>query len=104
MAVHGSEHITITILKTTVAKLRDEKGGVAWDTFMLNSLEGMKQGVKAKCAICRKVVGSTDVDLSPSLLAKRLGWKEISVKGRLDSIGFLCDKCSSEMEKREGDR
>ncbi|MBE9592571.1 MAG: hypothetical protein IMF19_03745 [Proteobacteria bacterium] len=101
MAIKDSGKVTITLDRTTVEKLRSEKGGMAWDAFMLDLIEWMKQGVRARCVVCRKGVGSVDVDLSPSMLAKRLGWREVSVRGRPDSIGFLCDKCGLEMEKME---
>lgn len=104
MAIKESDKITITLNRTTVKKLREEKGGIAWDAFMLHLIEGVKQGVKARCVVCRKVVGSTDIDLTASTLAKRLGWKEILIGGKPKSIGFLCDKCSLEMEEAgEGD-
>jgi hypothetical protein len=98
MAIKDSGKVTVTLNRTTVEKLRSEKGGMAWDAFMLDLVRGMKQGVKARCVICRKVVESGDVDLTASMLVKKLGWKEISVRGRLNSIGFLCDKCSSDAE------
>jgi hypothetical protein len=93
MAVKGSGKVTVTFDRTTVEKLRSEKGGEAWDAFMLNLIEGMKQGVKARCVVCRKVVESADIDLTVSMLVKRLGWREISVDGGLNIIGFMCDKC-----------
>lgn len=102
MAIKGSAKITITLNRTTVEKLRSEKGGMAWDTFMLDLIGGMKQGVKARCVVCRKVVESRNVDLTASMLVKKLGWKEISANGGLNIIGFLCDKCSLEMQ--EGDK
>lgn len=100
MALKDSGKVTITLNRTTVKKLRSEKGGMAWDAFMLDLIESMKCGVRARCVVCRKEVGSGDVDLTPSILAKRLGWKEISIRGRLNSIGFVCDKCSLEMEEK----
>jgi hypothetical protein len=98
MAIKGSGKVTVTFDRTTVEKLREEKGGIAWDPFMLDLIGSRKQGVRARCMLCRKVVESEDIDLTASMLAKKRGWKEISVKGRLSSIGFLCDKCSSETE------
>lgn len=100
MALKDSGTVTITLNRTTVKKLRSEKGGIAWDTFMLNLIEGMKQGVRAKCVLCGKVVESTDIDLSPSELARRLKWKEILIRGKPKSIGFVCDKCSREEKKK----
>lgn len=102
MAMKRSGKVTITLDRTTVEKLRSEKGGMAWDAFMLNLVESMKQGVKARCVVCRKEVGSGDVDLTASMLAKRLGWKEVLVRGEqgIKSIGFLCNKCSSEWKEK----
>lgn len=93
MAIKDSGKVTVTFNRTTVEKLREEKGGMAWDDFMLNLIGSRKTGVRARCILCRKVVESGDVDLTASMLVKKLGWKEISVRGRLNSIGFLCDKC-----------
>ena len=101
MAIKDSGKVTITLDRTTVKKLRSEKGGMAWDVFMLDLIGCMKQGVTARCVVCRKVAGSTDIDLSSSLLAKRLGWKEISIRGRPGTIGFVCDKCSLKTEAME---
>jgi hypothetical protein len=94
MAIKGSGKVTITLDRTTVEKLREEKGGKAWEAFMLNLIEGTKQGVRARCVACREVVESTNIDTSLRILARSNGWKEISVRGRLNSIGFMCDKCS----------
>ena len=98
MAIKGTGKVTVTFNRTTVEKVRAEKGGKAWDTFMLALIGSMKQGVRARCVVCRKVIESTDIDLSPSLLAKRLGWKEMLVRGGPGRIGFVCNKCSLELE------
>lgn len=102
MAIKGTSKVTITLDRTTVKKLREEKGVNAWDAFMLNLIEGIGQGVRIRCIKCRRMFRSGDIDLSPSALAKRLGWKEISIRGRPGTIGFVCDKCSLETEKTEG--
>ena len=101
MAIKDSGKVTITFQRTTVKKLRSEKGGIAWDAFVLDLIEGRKHGVSARCVVCRKIVGSRDIDLTASTLAKRLGWKEVLVKGEpgTKSIGFLCNKCSLEFEE-----
>lgn len=98
MAIKGSGKVTVTFNRTTVEKLRSEKGGMAWDAFMLDLIEGMKQGVRARCVVCRKVVESEDVDLTASMMVKKLGWREISINGGVNFIGFMCNKCSSEAE------
>ncbi len=98
MPIKNSGKVTITLDRTTVEKLRNEKGGKAWDAFMLALIEGMKQGVRARCITCGRIFRSTDIDLSPSELAKRLGWKEVLIKGKPESIGFVCDKCKSAMK------
>jgi hypothetical protein len=100
MAIQDSGKVTVTLNRTTVEKLRSEKGGIAWDAFMLDLIEGMKQGVRARCVVCRKVVESGDVDLTASMMVKKLGWREISINGGLNIIGFICDKCSSETDKK----
>jgi hypothetical protein len=99
MAIKGSGKVTVTLNRTTVEKLREEKRGTTWDAFVLDLIGYMKQGVAARCMVCRKVARSTDIDFTPSLLAKKLGWKEISVRGRPGFIGFVCDKCSLESDE-----
>ncbi|MBE9594635.1 MAG: hypothetical protein IMF19_14280 [Proteobacteria bacterium] len=103
MAIKDSAKVTVTLDRTTVEKLRSEKGGMAWDAFMLDLIGCKNQGVTAKCVACRKVVGSTDIDLSPSALTKKLGWEEVLIKGEpgIKSIGFLCNKCSLERGRKE---
>lgn len=97
MAIKDSAKVTVTFQRTTVEKLRSEKGGMAWDAFMLDLVESRKQGVRARCVTCREVIESTDVDLTPSSLANRHGWREVSIRGRPGTIGFLCDRCSLEI-------
>ena len=101
MALRGTSKVTITLDRTTVKKLREEKGVNAWDAFMLNLIEGTGQGVRIRCIKCRRMFRSGDIDLSPSALAKRLGWKEVSIRDELGIIGFVCDKCSSETEETD---
>ena len=96
MAIKDSGKVTITLDRTTVEKLRNEKGGMAWDAFMLNLIGCMTQGVRIKCITCKRMFRSGDIDLSPSVLAKRLGWKEVSIRDKPGTIGFLCDKCAEE--------
>lgn len=101
MANKGSGRVTLTLYRTTVEKLRDTKGGKAWDAFLLELIGSMKQGVRVRCVVCRKVVESDDIDLSVSMLVKKLGWREISANGGLNIIGFICDKCSSKTDKNK---
>jgi hypothetical protein len=91
MAIKDSGKVTVTFNRTTVEKLREEKGGMAWDDFMLNLIGSRKTGVRARCILCRKVVESGDVDLTASMLVKKLGWKEISVRGCVISVEFRKD-------------
>lgn len=102
MAIKGTGKVTITLDRTTVKKLREEKGVNAWDAFMLNLLEGIGQGVRIRCIICRRMFRSGDIDLSPSALAKQLGWNEVSIRDKPGTIGFVCDECSSETKKTKG--
>ena len=101
MALKGTSTVTITLNRTTVKKLREEKGVNAWDAFMENLIEGAGQGVRIRCIKCRRMFRSGDINSSPSALAKRLGWNEVSIRDKPGTIGFVCDKCSSETEAME---
>lgn len=102
MAIKDSGKVTVTLNRTTVEKLRAEKGVEAWDAFMLDLIENRKQGVRARCIICDAFIQTTDVNISPSELAKRRGWEEMysgrvylnrdGVRTKVE-LGFICDKC-----------
>lgn len=93
MAIKDSGKVTVTFNRTTVEKLRSEKGGKAWDAFMLDLAESRKQGVRIKCVVCRRILESGDIDLTSRAFAKRFGWEEVSIKSKSGWVGFVCNIC-----------
>lgn len=101
MSIKGAEDITITLKRTTVAKMRNAKRGLNWNDYVLHLMKADRQGARAKCVFCGDTLETEDIYKSGSDLSRENGWSEIAVKGRLNGIGFICRKCAL---KKEEDR
>ena len=97
MPVKGIGKVTITLRRTTVEKLRDTKKSLSWDEFLLGLVETKKQGARAECMICGRILETENIYVSPSILAEKNGWIEIAVKGQQNAIGFACPACLSKL-------
>lgn len=94
MTLKGSNSITVTLLKTTVEKLRAIKHTETWDELMLR-LATQKCGIE--CITCGKRLDMDDLEMSRSQLAKIKGWD--AVKAGNMRIGFICPECEQERKK-----
>lgn len=100
MAIKGTRRVTVTLMRTTVKSLRAIKGAEAWDSFLLNLMKARRQGARAECIICRKVLETEDINESAAVLARKNGWTEVTVTGRLNAIGFACNECMKREVKK----
>jgi len=105
MTLHGSEHITITILKTTVDKLRAMKRADSWDSLLLRFSKRGRCGIE--CMNCGYWLETDETDVTLDKLAKRQGWTgvygeegEVDKGGRRMRIGYMCGKCGKRMKAK----
>ena len=99
MTIEKSDSITITLKKTTVAKMRNDKRGMSWDNYALHLLKVDKQGVRAECVKCGDKLDSEDVDLSSRDLARMSNWSSVTVEGSDKAIGFICNECIKQRKR-----
>jgi len=100
MAKKDTDYITITVKKTTVAKLKKKKGSETWDRMLLRLAEESRCGIE--CLICGAFLELDDLNQSPNALAEVNGWRmvysgqvelengEMKTKVRL---GYMCQNC-----------
>ena len=93
MAAKNTEDITITLRKTTVAKMRKRKRELSWNEYVLSLMKSAHQGSRAECVFCGCALETEDIYKSPSVLAKENNWTEISIKGQQAVVGFICNFC-----------
>lgn len=102
MAIEGTENITITLRRTTVKKMKDEKRGMSWNEYVLHLMRSEHQGARARCAFCGDVIETESINKSVSIIARENDWTEIAIKGQPNGIGFICNRCVLE-RVREGE-
>jgi DNA-directed RNA polymerase subunit RPC12/RpoP len=109
MAIKGSGKVTITLDRKTVAMLRAKKKGLeTWDELMQRLGRKRKWGIE--CIICGATIEMTEANISPAILAKANGWREVySGRVRLEDtgiktdveLGYMCKHCGEENRQRD---
>ena len=109
MAIKESGKVTITLARTTVAMLRAKKKDLeTWDELMQRLGRTRKWGIE--CIICGAIIEMTEANMSPAMLAKANGWREVySGRVRLEDseiktdveLGYMCKHCGEENRQRD---
>lgn len=106
MTIKTSKSITITVLRTTVRKLRAMKGSDTWDQLLLRLSGRGRCGIE--CMVCGYWLETDDTGISLDGLAERHGWtgiysEEVIVEGKgigsRMKIGYRCRKCAEDKRK-----
>ncbi|AJP62031.1 hypothetical protein [ANMV-1 virus] len=92
MTLKGSDNVTITLARTTVAMLRAKKEDLeTWDELMLKL--GRRQCLEITCAFCGAIIGTGDTNTTLDMLANLNGW-DIVYSSREAVLGYMCPACA----------
>ena len=88
MPIKGKANLTLE--QKTVEMLRANKGSETWDGMLLRLSRRARCGIE--CVICGTWVETTNIHVSPSVLAEMNGWQEVILKDG-HKLGFVCRSC-----------
>lgn len=88
MPIKGKSNLTLD--QRTVELLRANKGSETWDEMLLRLSGRGRCGIE--CVICGEWIETTDIHVSPSVLAEMNDWQEVGLKDG-HRLGFVCPTC-----------